>query len=54
MTTNNPQVKDDDIWTVFVDGASSSSGSGAEIILENCEGLIVEVSLILSFPTLNK
>src|SRR3954468_9839273 len=42
-----------DKWTIYVDGASSSSGSGAGIILENDEGLIIEVSLVLSFNTSN-
>lgn len=41
------------IWTIFIDGASSSSGSGADIILENKEGIIIEVSLSLFFPTSN-
>ena len=40
-------------WTIFVDGASSSIGSGACIILENEEGTLIEVSLALSFPTFN-
>ncbi|XP_058767422.1 uncharacterized protein LOC131641112 [Vicia villosa] len=40
-------------WTIYVDSASSSSGSGADIILENDEGLIIEVSLVLSFPMSN-
>ncbi|XP_058758221.1 uncharacterized protein LOC131631424 [Vicia villosa] len=40
-------------WTIYVDGASSSSGSGAGIILENDESLIIEVSLVLSFTTSN-
>ncbi|XP_050890966.1 uncharacterized protein LOC127096442 [Lathyrus oleraceus] len=29
-------------WTIFVDGASSTSGSGAGIILENEEGILIE------------
>lgn len=53
MTTNNPQVTTDNIWTIFIDGASSSSGSRAGIILKNGERLIIKVSLILSFPTSN-
>ena len=40
-------------WTIFVDGASSATGNGAGIILENEEGTLVEVSLALSFPTFN-
>ncbi|XP_050876397.1 uncharacterized protein LOC127080113 [Lathyrus oleraceus] len=40
-------------WTIFVDGASSTSGSGAGIILENEEGILIEVSLALAFPTSN-
>ncbi|XP_058741844.1 uncharacterized protein LOC131614246 [Vicia villosa] len=42
-----------DKWTIYVDGASSNSESGAGIILENDEGLIIEVSLVLSFNTSN-
>ena len=41
------------IWIVFVDGAYNSTGSEAGIILENEEGILVEVSLTLSFPTSN-
>ena len=40
-------------WTIFVDGASNSTGSGAGIILKNEEGILIEVSLALSFPTSN-
>ena len=42
-----------DRWTIFVDGASNSTKSGAGIILENKEGTLVEVSLEMSFPTSN-
>ncbi|MCH96111.1 gag-pol polyprotein, partial [Trifolium medium] len=42
-----------DKWTIFVDGASSSTGAGAGIILENEAGTIIEVSLSLSFPASN-
>ena len=40
-------------WTIFIDGASSSTGSGARVLLENGDGIIVEHSFTLSFPTLN-
>lgn len=40
-------------WTIFIDGASSSTGRGAGIILKNGEGILVEVSLALTFPTSN-
>ncbi|MCH82193.1 gag-pol polyprotein [Trifolium medium] len=42
-----------DKWTIFVDEASSSTGAGAGIILENGAGTIIAVSLALSFPTSN-
>ncbi|MCH79610.1 gag-pol polyprotein [Trifolium medium] len=42
-----------DKWTIFVDRASSSTGAGAGIILENGTGTTIEVSLALSFPTSN-
>ncbi|XP_058775915.1 uncharacterized protein LOC131650215 [Vicia villosa] len=48
-TTNNNARR----WTLYVDGDSSSTGSGAGIILENGEGTLIEVSLSLSFPTSN-
>lgn len=41
-------------WKIFVDRASSSTGSGEGILLENEEGVVVEHSLVLSFPTSNK
>jgi hypothetical protein len=40
-------------WTIYVDGSSNSKGSGAGIILENDEGVLIEVSLELSFQTTN-
>ncbi|GAU45802.1 hypothetical protein TSUD_87050 [Trifolium subterraneum] len=40
-------------WTIFVDGASNATGAGAGIILKNEEGILIEVSLALSFPTSN-
>ena len=36
-----------------MDGASISTGSGAGILLKNKEGIMIEHSLTLSFPTLN-
>jgi ribonuclease HI len=40
-------------WTVFVDGSSNSKGSGAGIIVEDNKGIVVEISLALSFPVTN-
>ncbi|GAU46452.1 hypothetical protein TSUD_402190 [Trifolium subterraneum] len=40
-------------WTIFVDGASNATGAGAGIILENEEGILIEVLLALSFSTSN-
>ncbi|MCI68916.1 gag-pol polyprotein, partial [Trifolium medium] len=42
-----------DKWTIFVDGASNATGAVARIILENENGILIEVSLALSFPTSN-
>jgi hypothetical protein len=36
-------------WTVFVEGSSNSKGSGAGVIIENNEGIVVEISLGLPF-----
>jgi ribonuclease HI len=40
-------------WTVFVDRSSNSKGSGAGIIIEDNKGIVVELSLALSFPVTN-
>jgi len=40
-------------WTVFVDGSSNSKGSGAGVIVENGEDIVVEISVGLSFPVTN-
>ncbi|MCI54928.1 gag-pol polyprotein [Trifolium medium] len=42
-----------DKWTIFVDEACNVTGAGAGIILENENGILIEVSLALSFPTSN-
>ncbi|MCI95576.1 gag-pol polyprotein, partial [Trifolium medium] len=42
-----------DKCTIFVDGASGPSRAGAGIILENENGILIEVSLALSFKTSN-
>jgi ribonuclease HI len=47
--TNEPCTQ----WVIFTDGSSNSKGSGAGLILESSEGLIVEVSLKFSFTTTN-
>ncbi|GAU26993.1 hypothetical protein TSUD_290450 [Trifolium subterraneum] len=51
ITTSTTSEKNK--WTIFVDGSSNSQGSGAGIILENGNGVLIEVSLGLSFPTTN-
>ncbi|GAU49235.1 hypothetical protein TSUD_183260 [Trifolium subterraneum] len=51
MTTSTTSEKNK--WTIFVDEFSNSQGSGAGIILENGDGVLIEVSLGLSFPTTN-
>ncbi|XP_072087916.1 uncharacterized protein [Arachis hypogaea] len=40
-------------WTLFVDGASNPQGSGAGILLESPEGIILEHSLCFSFKASN-
>ena len=53
LTAHNPPAGKEHKWIIFVDGASNSSGSGAWILLENEEGVVIEHSLTLSFPTSN-
>jgi len=45
-----PEKQNTKEWTVFVDGSSNSKGSGAGVIVDNNEGIVVEISLGLSFP----
>ncbi|MCI01817.1 putative protein NYNRIN-like, partial [Trifolium medium] len=53
MTSPPPTTNGADKWTIFVDGASNATGAGAGIILENENGILIEVSLALSFLTSN-
>jgi len=48
-----PTEENKEGWTVFVDESSNSKGNGAGIIVENGEGMVVEISLGLSFPVTN-
>ena len=41
MTAHNPPARKEHKWTIFMDGASSSTGSGAGIIFENEEGVMI-------------
>jgi len=45
-----PTEENKEEWTVFVDGSSNSKVSGSRIIVENGEGMVVKISLGLSFP----
>ncbi|GAU30269.1 hypothetical protein TSUD_384900 [Trifolium subterraneum] len=49
MSTTSEKNK----WTIFVDGSLNSQESGAGIILENGDRVLIEVSLGLSFPMTN-
>ena len=53
MTAHEQMPPGDRRWTLHVDGASSSTGSGAGVLLENKEGIVIEHSLTLAFPTSN-
>ena len=53
MTTHEPPAGGKHKWAIFIYGASSSTGSRAGILLENKEGIMIEHSLSLSFPTSN-
>ena len=53
MTTHETPADGKHKWTIFVDRASSSTTSGAGILLENEEGVLIKHSLALSFPTSN-
>jgi ribonuclease HI len=40
-------------WTIYVDGSSNPTGTGAGILIENGEGVTVEYSLKFKFPISN-
>ena len=46
---NSPEPR----WTLHVDGASSSKGSGAEAILKKEGEIIIELSIKFDFPVSN-
>jgi len=45
--------KEEGVCTIFVDGSSNSKGSGAGVFVENDEGIMIELSLGLSFTMTN-
>ncbi|XP_052171502.1 uncharacterized protein LOC127787482 [Diospyros lotus] len=51
--SSRTQVFDSNPWTLSVDGASNIKGSGAGIILEGPDGLLIEQSLRFNFRTSN-
>ncbi|KAI9081926.1 hypothetical protein K1719_036188 [Acacia pycnantha] len=53
LTPINEDPGNIDLWKVYVDGSSHSKGSGAGIIIESPEGVTIEHSLQLDFPTSN-
>lgn len=53
MTIFNSPTSRAHRWTIFVDVSNNSTGSGVDIIFENKDNIIIEISLTLSFPTSN-
>lgn len=53
MTSSTPTEPEDLLWSIHVDGSFNSKGSGASLIIENCDKIFVEVSLAFSFATSN-
>jgi len=51
--TFTAEEKEEGVWTIFVDGSSNSKGSGVWVIVENDEGVVIEMSLGLSFAMTN-
>jgi len=47
------EENEEGIWTIFVDGSSNSKGSGADVIIKNNNGIVIELSLGLSFVLTN-
>lgn len=51
MAFTESSVIESQKWVIYVDEASSLTGSGESITLESREGALIEVSFSLSFPT---
>ena len=43
----------EDMWTLYIDGASNIRGSSARVILEGTNEVLVEQSLRFTFKTSN-
>lgn len=44
MTPPAIMENEDTFWTIHIDGSSNNKGSGAGVIMENQDGVVVEVS----------
>ncbi|XP_073118006.1 uncharacterized protein [Elaeis guineensis] len=64
---NNPEVESNDkiksveifklesisVWVLHIDGASNTQGSGADLILINFEGMVIEYAIRFNFKVSN-
>jgi hypothetical protein len=48
-----PKEKSEEPWTLSVDGASNLKGSGAGVVLEGPDGVLIEQSLRFNFKASN-
>ncbi|RDX88404.1 hypothetical protein CR513_30003, partial [Mucuna pruriens] len=53
MTTGSPKLETDVGWFLLMDGASNQMRSGAGVILEGPNGVLIEQSLHFEFRTSN-
>ncbi|RDX82710.1 hypothetical protein CR513_36466, partial [Mucuna pruriens] len=53
MTTDNPKIKEKSEWFLSVDEASNQTRSGARVILEGPNRVLIEQSLHFEFKTSN-
>jgi ribonuclease HI len=51
--TSHPEEEDNLPWTLSVDGASNIRGSGAGVVLEGPNGVLIEQSLRFAFKASN-
>ena len=47
------EAKDDDLWTMYFDGALNQNGKGVGVVLLSPEGVVIPMAYKIGFPATN-